>query len=49
MAQALLVSFAKGTGEEEGGLARFAADQGNGKGRAYRNLCFVYGAGRLAR
>jgi hypothetical protein len=39
MAQALPVSFAKGTGEEEGGLARFIADQVTEKGRAHRNLC----------
>jgi D-arabinose 5-phosphate isomerase GutQ len=54
MAQALPVSFAKGTGEEEGGLARFIADQVTEKDvligiSASGGTGFVYEAVRLAR
>jgi GTP-binding protein EngB required for normal cell division/phosphoheptose isomerase len=54
MAQALPVSFAKGTGEEEGGLARFIADQVTAKDvligiSASGGTGFVYEAVRLAR
>lgn len=54
MAQALPVSFAKGTGEEEGGLARFIADQVTEKDvligiSASGGTGFVYEAMRLAR
>lgn len=54
MAQALPVSFAKGTGEEEGGLARFIAEQLTDKDvligvSASGGTGFVYGAVRLAK
>lgn len=54
MAQALPVSFAKGTGEEEGGLARFIADVVEPKDvligiSASGGTGFVYEAVRLAR
>ncbi|MGC9018325.1 MAG: SIS domain-containing protein [Candidatus Bipolaricaulaceae bacterium] len=54
MAQALPVSFAKGTAEEEGGLARFIADQVTEKDvligiSASGGTGFVYEAVRLAR
>lgn len=54
MAQALPVSFAKGTGEEEGGLARFIAQQVSEKDvligiSASGGTGFVYEAVRLAR
>jgi len=54
MAQALTVSFAKGTGEEERGLARFIADQVTEKDvligiSASGGTGFVYEAVRLAR
>jgi len=54
MAQALPVSFAKGTGEEEEGLARFIADQVTEKDvligiSASGGTGFVYEAVRLAR
>lgn len=54
MAQALPVSFAKGTGEEEGGLARYIADSVTPQDvlvaiSASGGTGFVYEAARLAR